>query len=334
MSQEQMVTVANMKVDISTLKDESFSEKKWKALIKRALEHNAEIIKYNYRGGSDGYVDLELSDKEDIKVVSFARNEERILKDLERLIKKIKHVKSLGDISDIRRHAERLYDSLSGNPEKNPEQKSGFDDNDYEIDETKEFNQDSFDRGLDIEFAEKALKRIIDELRAKSYIHFGEFRASKIPGKIGKIIIYWKAIEKYGGGNNYTPEADLMATVAHELFHAFHYSCFLEKGFAEDWFMTGVSKDRPIVQESLASAYAWEYCKEHGMKGLNRAYEENWKEIDIRYSPYSGALGITKQWDDFNNDVFYKTMANLLNGSLVDWVTAAIDCRIGYDKAL
>ena len=172
-------------------------------------------------------------------------------------------------------------------------------------------------------------RRLGGELKAATSIKLGEYRASYSKKKIGTIVIYRKAICKCARDHDWDRNHLFQAVLAHESFHAYQFSCLKEKGYAEQWKSPGVKKERTVVQESLAAAYEWYFC-DSVMKD-ERICE--WKEMDIDFWPYSGALGMidsTPEAFGLKPDAFSRWALDIC---FEDWRTPAMYIRIAYDKA-
>ena len=289
-------------------------------VLEKSKEHITELQKiygYSDKDNKDN-IEIVISDEKP-QGISFARSEKKIKNELTKIIEKtgdsnlpdgFKRIKKLiGDYRDW----ESSFEQEKEKPFYNPE-------NDWPKAEC---------------IIEKSFRRLEGELRARSSIRLGEFRSSKKKDKIGTIVIYIDAIEhsKYAENN-----VILDATIAHEAFHAFHYSCFKYKGWEDSWSATGIGWEKSIVQESLAAAYEYKYCRDLReqyhvkFKELCKEQINDWKEMDISYWPYSGALGILQQSSSEIPQIDISKAKELLKYSLIDWKAAAIECRIGYDS--
>lgn len=155
------------------------------------------------------------------------------------------------------------------------------------------------------------------------YVMLGEFRPSTVTNRIGTIWLYPKAMASCEYRTNSDFETVFWATLAHELFHAFHYYHLKLDGKVKRW-SSGRKKDRELVMESLAAffEYSFLFYMPNGYRVKN--YIENkWASLDVDGWPYSGALGIEHSRND-------RLFATLFEMSFRDWKTAADIIRTGY----
>lgn len=162
------------------------------------------------------------------------------------------------------------------------------------------FTNDDFnnDEGKKIIEAVNLLKNV-----KRTVLILGEFFA-----KDNRIILYIKANEQCRGQS--TLENRMLATLAHELFHAMH--CFM-KG-TDKWFEKE-GDARSTVVESLArwAEYCW--CKhqnETEFKDIVRKMEQDWKTSDFPSDPYSAAKV-------FDNEDVIDLDIEVLAASIKDW---------------
>ncbi|MBQ3590164.1 MAG: hypothetical protein II980_06940 [Clostridia bacterium] len=100
-----------------------------------------------------------------------------------------------------------------------------------------------------------------------------------------KIVLYSREIE-YGKCSTLEKIKSYKSTLAHELFHAFHYSLVhnMGKDFDSNEYYASV------VKESLASYHEKEFCNKNRID-----FDKNFWNKNILYSPYSGARYIKDQ---------------------------------------
>lgn len=100
-----------------------------------------------------------------------------------------------------------------------------------------------------------------------------------------KIVLYSREIE-YGKSSTSEKIKSYKSTLAHELFHAFHYSLVhnMGKDFDSNEYYASV------VKESLASYHEKEFCNKNRID-----FDEDFWYKNILYSPYSGARYIKDQ---------------------------------------
>ena len=171
------------------------------------------------------------------------------------------------------------------------------------------------------------------------FLVLGEFSPSqsKKPGRIGIIKLYNKNIAEFCRNNKLDYTTVFWSTLAHESFHAFHYSMFKSAGRQDRWDKAGDRKDRDIIKESLAATVEYIFLINHEGDGIDHLYgrdmrkhlEDSWRRFDVEDYPYSGALGIgglglTKIAAPPD------MMIRLLDMSLCDWRSAAEIIKTGY----
>lgn len=159
-------------------------------------------------------------------------------------------------------------------------------------------------------FIRERLKKAYSSVRARSAIYLGKFIPSKAENRIGKIVIYKKAIELMSGRNGIAVNDLLESTILHETFHANHYAMFKKTRLEHAWFDAFGEKDRTLVLESLASWYENNYCRNWK---LSKQHEKEWRDLDINVWPYSGALVIKG----------IKPFLGLFRKTLLDWMSIA-----------
>ena len=157
------------------------------------------------------------------------------------------------------------------------------------------------------------------------YVMLGEFRPSSTLNKIGVIWLYPRAMasSKYREISDF--ETVFWATLAHEVFHAFHYNHLKLAGKADRWW-SGRKKDRELVLESLATYLEYSFLDLllHDPHDVQRYKEDEWRYWDVEGWYYSGALGILKSQSPG------KLFNSLFEMSFSDWKTAADTIRTGY----
>ena len=157
----------------------------------------------------------------------------------------------------------------------------------------------------------KKIEEIIKEIEKAIYVLknrkieidiLGEFSA-----KDNQITLYTKTNDKHKGSS--TLRNRMLATLAHELFHAMHYVVVKDK-----WNKKPVEK-RETVIESLArwAEYCW--CKHQNQaefEYLVRKMKEKWEIRDFPSDPYSGAKV-------FDNESVIDLDIEVLNDSIKSW---------------
>ena len=185
-----------------------------------------------------------------------------------------------------------------------------------------------------------------DRLIKHKYLVLGEFKPSwRSAAKIGTITLYTKAIAEYSGngeadyGVDY--ETAFWATLAHEAFHAYHYSLFKKTGRQDRWRDRACKKEREIETESLAAHAEYVFLLNHEgncldadgagymMDALGGDCGE-WRTYDVEDWPYSGALGIGGLSLADAPVTSPDFVQQLLRTSLYDWKTASDIIRTGY----
>lgn len=154
----------------------------------------------------------------------------------------------------------------------------------------------------------KRLLRVFSEIRNRNMIRLGEFCASREKGLIGTVVLFKKAIENFSGDMSYNPFSIAVAVLLHELFHAWHYQLFKQQNKEDRWFDAYESKERDIVQESLAKCFEVSlveyYQEKYNWLSDCPDYSKNEKklfeELDVDRWPYSGALVLLD--DGFSGD--------------------------------
>ena len=173
------------------------------------------------------------------------------------------------------------------------------------------------DDGFPVDTREKPLEY--------SSVVLGEFRASKSKRTIGTIILYPKAMDccVYKSASDF--ETVFWVTLAHEVFHAFHYDQLKRSGKADRW-NSPKKSGRVLVTESLAEYFKFTWLAKSYLANakLLRYLESEWGRYDIDGSSNSGALAIWKS--GYPGDLFER----LFETSLYDWKTAADAIRTGY----
>ena len=156
------------------------------------------------------------------------------------------------------------------------------------------------------------------------YVVLGEFRPSTSSNKIGTIWLYPKAMASCKFRKISDFETVFWTTLAHEVFHVFHYCQLKLVGKADRWW-SGRKKDRELVMETLAAYF--EYSFLHlgpSSYQLCKYKEDEWKGLDVDGWYYSGALGIHSS---YNSERLFTTLYDM---SFHDWKTAADIIRTGY----
>lgn len=157
------------------------------------------------------------------------------------------------------------------------------------------------------------------------YVVLGEFHPSPMPNKIGIIWLYPRAMasSKYKKVSDF--ETVFWATLAHEVFHAFHYYHLKMDGKADRWW-SGRKKDRELVLESLAAYFEYSFLVFilDDPHWVQKYKEDEWQCLDVDGWYYSGALGILNS--RCSEDLF----RSLFEMSFSDWKTAADTIRTGY----
>ncbi len=151
----------------------------------------------------------------------------------------------------------------------------------------------------------KIIEAIIDLLKnaKKTVLILGEFYSEE-----NLITLYTKANDQCKG--NSTLSNRMLATLAHELFHAMHYSVTGEVKWNEK-----PGDTRETVIESLArwAEYCW--CKhqdESKFKGIANKMKRGWETSDFPSDPYSGAKV-------FDNEGVIDLDIGVLDASIKDW---------------
>ena len=182
--------------------------------------------------------------------------------------------------------------------------------------------------GSDDARVRELLEKIERDRRA---LVLGKFEASDIPGQIGMITIYTKAIAISRRTEVSSFDTVFWATFAHEVFHAYHYSAFVQNGNADRW--SDKSDESKIVKESLAAAFENGFltaCDLPDAKNLRRELAYEWLDSDLLDWPYSGALGIV---NETMPDYEFKSVRRLIEHSLEGWKLPAEAIKAGYYKA-
>ena len=141
------------------------------------------------------------------------------------------------------------------------------------------------------------------------------------------VTLYLKAICKSKRAKLYGSDNVLMATYAHELFHAYHYHMMRQQGIRWN---TSRNYTKKIVAESFASFFEYLFIK-HELKCRDFAdgFVDEWKDNDISYWPYSGAIGM---YTDSDSDIKeFKDICYSLEGRL--FCFAFSDSLDDWDKA-
>ena len=115
----------------------------------------------------------------------------------------------------------------------------------------------------------------------------------------------------------------LLDTVAHEAFHAFHYSCLKYAGEEKRWNYPGMKAARDIVKESLAGFFAYIFIESIGGSSYPDRLKTEWKSYDINDYPYSGAHVCL----DIKENGFKELLENALRPN---WYTSANILATGY----
>ena len=157
-----------------------------------------------------------------------------------------------------------------------------------------------------------------------SFILLGEFKASRKENSIGTIYLYTKAIASRAQRKVTDFETVFWATLAHEVFHAFHF-CQMKQAGKEARWQSFKKADRELVKESLAAYFEYLFLdKQDARDPYRELLRDAWECRDVEGWPYSGALGILKS--QHSKDLFEL----LFEMSFSDWKTAADIIRTGY----
>ncbi len=144
---------------------------------------------------------------------------------------------------------------------------------------------DSESNPYDKEFAKKATGIIIS-------LKTGDKTINSVLGryypKTNKIVIYYKSIGYYPDSPNFSRSfiAKVVITLAHEMFHAFHYALAGDNYLSSDYHST-------VVEEASADFYSCIYCLATGDPELIQEASHRycgWKEWFLSKWPYAKAL--------------------------------------------
>ena len=110
-----------------------------------------------------------------------------------------------------------------------------------------------------------------DKAVKMGFLVLGEFypSRSKKPGRFGTIKLYNKNISDFCGNNSLDYTTVFWSTLAHEAFHAFHYSMFKNADRQDRWDKAGAKKDRDIVKESLAATIEYIFLINQEGEGIS-----------------------------------------------------------------
>ncbi len=194
--------------------------------------------------------------------------------------------------------------------------------------------EENFDRDHEEQRSEPSR----DDLMEVESLILGEFRPSlRAENKIGSICLYPGAMAEFSRKEGICFDVVFWSTLAHESYHALHYSLFKKGGRCQRWGKRICGKNGEIVKESLASAFEYVFLLNHAgdcldwneAKKLMNVLADNWRSYDVDDWSYSGALGISGvgltsvQPPGDICDM-------LLDRSLYDWKTCADIIKTGY----
>jgi len=104
------------------------------------------------------------------------------------------------------------------------------------------------------------------------------------------ITIYFKNIFKH---HNYNYKAAVATTLAHEIFHAYHFHLLKLRHLPRYVAVISTKKrDYEILKESLASYFEHHFANKHGAYDIATQIENEWHRYHPYVYPYSGARWI------------------------------------------
>ncbi len=104
------------------------------------------------------------------------------------------------------------------------------------------------------------------------------------------ITLYFKNIFKH---HNYNYKAAVATTLAHEIFHAYHFHLLKLRRLPRYLAILSTKKrDYEILKESLASYFEHHFANKHGVYDIATQIENEWHRYSPLIYPYSGARWI------------------------------------------
>lgn len=108
--------------------------------------------------------------------------------------------------------------------------------------------------------------------------------------KTKTITLYFKNIFKH---HNYNYKTVVATTLAHEIFHAYHFHLLKLRRLPRCIAILSTNKrDYEILKESLASYFEHHFANKHGVYDVARQIENEWHRYSPLIYPYSGARRI------------------------------------------
>lgn len=191
----------------------------------------------------------------------------------------------------------------------------------------------------EIPLESEKLCKLFFEIDKKQSLILAKSFPSAAPDKLWDFTLYPRAIAVSRRTAASSFGATFWATLAHDTFHAYHYSAFVERGIASQWNSKTFPSESRIVKESIGVTFEDGFvtgCKERGIFTAKEAdvYRREmlteWLSNDVNDWVYSGALGIV---ENTMPDSRFAQINCLVEYSLKDWLLPATAIKAGYYAA-